>query len=101
MQEKEEGDVQAASWALSSPERRAREKVRITYVNVFVHVTEQLVTTRFSKNSLLSSCPALTHQILEQRSCLHPGKLAFSPAGQDPITVFSSNKGGWRTGTKY
>lgn len=41
--------MQAASWALSSLEQRARGKVKITYVNVFVHVTEQLVTTRFSK----------------------------------------------------
>lgn len=48
MQEKEEGDVKAASWALSSLEGRARGKVENTYVNIFVRVTEQLVTTRFS-----------------------------------------------------
>lgn len=48
VQEKEEGDVKAASWALSSLEGRAREKVKNTYVNIFVRVTEQLVTTRFS-----------------------------------------------------
>lgn len=57
MQGKEEGEVQPASWALSSLERRARGKVKITYVNVFVHVTEQLVTTRFSK--ALCCLPAL------------------------------------------
>ena len=46
--EKEEGDVKAASWALSSLEGRARGKVKNTYVNNFVRVTEQLVITRFS-----------------------------------------------------
>lgn len=47
-QGKEEGNVRAASWALSSLERRAREKVKNTYVNISVRVTVQLVTTRFS-----------------------------------------------------
>lgn len=46
--EKEEGDVKAPSWALSSLEGRARGKVKNTYVNNFVRVTEHLVITRFS-----------------------------------------------------
>ena len=49
VQEKEEDDVKAASWVLSCLEGRARAKVKNTYVNIFVRVTEQLVTTRFSK----------------------------------------------------
>lgn len=47
-QEKEEGDREAASWALSPLEGRARGKVENTYVNNFVCVAEQLETIRFS-----------------------------------------------------
>lgn len=42
------GDVKPVSWASSSLEGRARGKVRNTYVNIVVCVTEELVTTRFS-----------------------------------------------------
>lgn len=94
------GPWEALPKLLSTLAGRAREKAKNTYVNISTHVREQLVASRFS-GTLLSFHPALTHQTLEEPSCHVPGKPAFSPAGQDPITVFSSNKGGWRTGTKY